>query len=178
MTRRAILEYPDPRLRTRAEPVTDFGAELQTLVDDLLETLRASRALGLAATQVDDHRRVLVVDVSGIGAEPQVFINPEIVDRSGLGMVEEGCLSVPGVHESVRRALSLTVRADDRAGHPYERRVEGMLAVCLQHEMDHLEGRLFVDRLPWYKRIGLKRRLARARRGRNETLPSDAPAPT
>lgn len=179
MTRRAVLEYPDPRLRIRAEPVTDFGTELQTLVDDLLETVRASRALGLAATQVDVHRRVLVVDVSGTGAAPQVFINPEIVDRSGLGIVEEGCLSVPGIHESVRRALAITVRAVDRAGRPYERRVEGMLAVCLQHEMDHLDGRLFVDRLPWYKRVGLARRMARARRVRTTTLESsDAPAPT
>jgi len=178
MARRSVLEYPDPQLRTRAEPVTDFGHELQVLVDDLLETLRATRALGLAATQVNVHRQVLVIDVSDDRDDPQVFINPQIIDRSGLGMVEEGCLSVPGIHESVRRALALTVRAVDRAGTPYERRVEGILAVCLQHEMDHLEGRLFVDHLPWYKRRGLRRRLARIRRDQGGAPHPDAAAHT
>ena len=133
MTRRSLLEYPDARLRIRAREVTDFGAGLQTLVDDLLETLQATRALGLAATHIDVHERLLVVDISGDGSDPQVFINPEIVARSGLGMVEEGCLSVPGVNGNVRRSLALTVRGVDRRGVAYERTVEGLLAVCLQH---------------------------------------------
>lgn len=166
MARLAVLEYPDPRLRTRAEPVTVFGAELGALIEDLLETLYASQAIGLAATQVNVHQRVIVIDVSGDASDPQVFINPTIMAHSGLGMVEEGCLSVPGVNDSVRRWLCTTVRTADRNGHVCERDLEGVLAVCLQHEIDHLNGMLFVDRLPWLRRLRARRVLARAGRER------------
>jgi peptide deformylase len=156
MTRRHILEYPDPRLRRQAQPVTDFGADLQRLVDDLFETLYATRSIGLAATQVDVHRQVIVIDVSSRGTDPQVFINPEIVSRRGMGMVEEGCLSLPGVNESVKRALKVRVRSFDRQGVPYEHDLEGILAVCLQHEKDHLAGVLFIDRLSYWRRLRLR----------------------
>ena len=166
MARLPVLEYPDPRLRTRAAPVTEFGAPLAVLIHDLLETMYASRAIGLAATQVDVHQRVLVMDVSGEASDPQVFINPTILSRRGQGMVEEGCLSVPGVNDSVRRALQVTVRAVDRAGVAYERDLEGVPAVCLQHELDHLDGLLFVDHLSWLRRLRARRMQARAGRER------------
>jgi peptide deformylase len=156
MTRLHILEYPDPRLRRQAQPVADFGPDLQKLVDDLFETMYATRSIGLAATQVDVHRRVIVIDVSGRGTDPQVFINPEILSRRGVGMVEEGCLSLPGVNESVKRALKLRVRTFDRQGVPNEHDLEGILAVCLQHEMDHLAGVLFIDRLSFWRRLRLR----------------------
>jgi peptide deformylase len=156
MTRLHILEYPAPRLRRHAQPVTDFGPDLQRLVDDLFETMYATRSIGLAATQVDVHRRVIVIDVSGRGTDPQVFINPEILSRRGAGMVEEGCLSLPGVNESVKRALKVRVRTVDRQGVPYEHDLEGILAVCLQHELDHLAGVLFIDRLSFWRRLRLR----------------------
>lgn len=156
MTRLHVLEYPDPRLRRRAQPVADFGPDLQMLVDDLFETMYATSSIGLAATQVDVHRRVIVVDVSGRGSDPQAFINPEILSRRGMGMVEEGCLSLPGVNESVKRALKVRVRTFDRQGVPYEHDLEGILAVCLQHEMDHLAGVLFIDRLSFWRRLRLR----------------------
>ena len=156
MTRLAILEHPDPRLRTKALPVTDFGPGLQRLVDDMFETMYATRSIGLAATQVDAQLRVIVMDVSGHGTDPQVFINPEILSRRGLGMVEEGCLSLPGVTESVQRALRLRVRSLDRTGASAERDIEDMLAVCLQHEMDHLVGLLFIDRLSFWRKLRLR----------------------
>jgi len=156
MTRLHILEYPDPRLRRPAQPVTDFGSDLQRLVDDLFETMYATRSIGLAATQVDVHRQVIVIDVSGRGTDPQVFINPEIVSRHDMAMVEEGCLSLPGVSESVKRAMKVRVRTFDRQGVPYEHDLEGILAVCLQHEKDHLAGVLFIDRLSFWRRLRLR----------------------
>jgi peptide deformylase len=162
MACREILEYPDPRLRTRARAVTSYGLELQALIDDLFETMYAKGAIGLAATQVNVHQCVVVLDVSGDASDPQAFINPQILARRGLGMVEEGCLSLPGLYDSVRRALSITIRAVDRTGATYERELEGLLAVCLQHEMDHLSGVLFVDRLPLLRRLRVRRGLARA----------------
>jgi peptide deformylase len=156
MTRLRILGYPDPRLRRKAEAVTDFGPELQRLVDDMFETMYATRSIGLAATQVDAHRQVIVMDVSGRGTDPQVFINPQILSRRGLGMVEEGCLSLPGVNESVKRAMKVRVRSLDRQGVPYEHDLEEMLAVCLQHEMDHLAGMLFIDRLSFWRKLRLR----------------------
>ena len=176
MARLSILEYPDPRLRTRASSVTDFGAELQQLIDDLFETLYASKAIGLAATQVDVHLAVIAIDVSGDASDPQVFINPRILSRGGLAVVEEGCLSVPGIYDNVRRALQLRVRAVDRAGLAYERDIEGVLAVCLQHEMDHLAGTLFVDHLSLWRRLRLGARMANARRLRNGEAGSGVPA--
>jgi peptide deformylase len=159
-----ILEYPDPRLRLRGEPVAHFDASLSRLVDDLCDTLRASKGIGLAAPQVGDRRRVLVIDLSGGAEPPEVYVNPEIHERAVPGLVEESCLSVPGVVGNVVRATQLTASARDRDGTPFERRLEGMRAVCLQHELDHLEGRLFVDRLSLFRRIGL--RLGAAARAR------------
>ncbi|MEY2919255.1 MAG: hypothetical protein RL261_560 [Pseudomonadota bacterium] len=156
MTRLTILEHPDPRLRTMAQPVTDFGPGLQRLVDDMLETMHATHSIGLAATQVDVHLQLIVMDLSARGTDPQVFINPEILARRGRGMVEEGCLSLPGVTESVERALWLRVRALDRQGVCGECDLEAMHAVCLQHEMDHLAGMLFIDRLSFWRKLRLR----------------------
>lgn len=162
--RRTVLEHPDPRLRTVARPVTVFDDALRALVDDLFETMHAGRAIGLAATQVDVHQRVVVLDVSGEASEPQVFVNPEILSESAIGMVEESCMSVPGVLDSVRRATCVRVRARDPHGQPFERRLDGLAAVCLLHEIDHLDGRLFVDRLSYLRRLRWRWRLGRERR--------------
>jgi peptide deformylase len=159
-----ILEYPDPRLRTVALPVTVFDATLAQLIDDMLETLYASKAIGLAATQVDVHRQVVVLDVSGDASAPQVFINPQVLSQDTPAMVEEGCLSVPGVLDSVRRSARMRVQAQQRDGAMFDCRLEGLAAVCLQHEMDHLVGRLFVDRLSYLKRLRLRWKLGRDRK--------------
>lgn len=151
-----ILEYPDPRLRLIAQPVTAFDSSLGQLVDDLLETLYASEAIGLCAQQANDLRQVIVMDLSGNASAPQVYINPELMSGLRLGMVEESCLSVPGVVASVARNTEIRVRAQDRDGVPFERELDGMDAVCLQHEMDHLVGKLFVDRLSWLRRQFLR----------------------
>jgi peptide deformylase len=156
MAHLTILEFPDPRLRTRAAPVIEVDAAVRTLIDDLLETMYAEKGIGLAATQVDVHRRVLVADVSEGRDAPLALVNPEIVARDRAGMSEESCLSVPGVIDVVPRDLKLTVRALGRDGQPLELEVEGILAACVQHELDHLDGRLFVDRLSWIKRVGLR----------------------
>jgi peptide deformylase len=166
MARLTILEYPDPRLRTRAQPVKQVDAELERLIDDMFETMYAAPGIGLAATQVNVHRRLIVIDVSKDGTDPQVFINPEILVREGVGTVEEGCLSVPGIFDDIERAAKVRVRALDRTGVAVERELEGMLAVCLQHEMDHLEGRLFVDYLSDLKRERIRRKLDKDRRER------------
>ena len=159
-----ILEFPDPRLRTIAQPVTEFDAGFSQLVDDLVETLHATRAIGLAATQVDVHRRVVVMDLSGNASAPQVFVNPQLLSQDTVGMVEESCLSVPGVVDSVRRATRLRVRAQDREGVVAEHRLEGVPAVCLLHEIDHLDGRLFVDHLSYLRRLRLRWKLGRDRK--------------
>ncbi len=154
MTRLVILEYPDRRLRIRAQPVRDFDAALSVLIDDLFDTLYASGGLALAATQVDIHRQVLVADLSGNGSAPQVFVNPRILHRgAAVGIVEESCLSVPGISGNVKRAVEVRVSAMNRSGQVEERDLEGILAVCVQHEMDHLQGRLFVDRRPFLERL-------------------------
>jgi peptide deformylase len=166
MARLTILEYPDPRLRTRAEPVTVFDPALQQLIEDMFEIMYAAPGIGLAATQVNVHRRLIVIDVSKDANQPQVFINPEILAREGLGKVEEGCLSVPGIFDDIERAVKIRIRAQDAGGAAYERDLEGMLAVCLQHEMDHLDGRLFVDYLSDLKRERIRRKLDKERRER------------
>jgi peptide deformylase len=153
MTRLTILEYPDARLRIKARPVQTFDAELSRVIDDLFDTLYSSGGLALAATQVDIHRQILVADLSGSASAPQVFVNPRILRRGAVGLVEESCLSVPGMSGNVKRAVELRVRSANRTGDIEERDLEGMLAVCVQHEMDHLEGRLFVDRLPFMERL-------------------------
>jgi len=159
-----ILEYPDPRLRKTAAPVPAVTSEIRKLVTDLTETLYAAPGVGLAATQVDVHKRVIVVDVSPTRDELHVFINPEIVATEGEADSEEGCLSVPGYYDSVRRAAKVTVRALDARGESFELQAEGMLAVCVQHEMDHLVGRIFVDYLSPLKRARLRTKFKKKQR--------------
>lgn len=161
MARLAILEYPDPRLRMRAEPVAVVDAEIRRLVDDLLETMYAAPGIGLAATQVNVHKRVLVIDIAAEGKQPYCFINPEIVSAEGTTQAEEGCLSVPEYYDYVDRAARIKVRALDRSGMPFELEAEGLLAVCIQHEIDHLDGKLFVDYLSELKRERLKKKASK-----------------
>src|SRR6202790_4008441 len=142
-----ILEYPDSRLRKVASPVAAVTADIRKLVADLAETMYSAPGVGLAATQVNVHKRVLVIDVSEARNELRVFINPEIVAAEGEAECEEGCLSVPGYYDKVRRAARITVRAQDESGRPFELAADGMLAVCIQHEVDHLVGKVFVDQL-------------------------------
>ena len=156
-----ILEHPDPRLRQRSAPVDVFDAEVRQLADDLLETLYATSGIGLSAPQAGVHRRVAVMDLSGSASDPQVFVNPEIRSRAAFGIVEESCLSVPGVTGNVWRATKVKVRAQDCTGHAIERDLEGMEAVCLQHEVDHLDGKLFIDRLWFFRRLMLRLNIAR-----------------
>ena len=150
-----ILEYPDPRLKKVAAPVTAFTPDLVKLVRDMAETMYAAPGVGLAATQVDVHKRVIVIDVSEAKDDLLVLVNPEIVAAEGEAECEEGCLSVPGYYDKVTRAARITVRARDERGEPIERTAEGLLAVCIQHEMDHLVGRMFVDYLSPLKRARL-----------------------
>jgi peptide deformylase len=157
-----VLEYPHPRLRCRSELVRHFDADLGRLIDDLVETLRAKGGIGLAAPQTGDLRQVLVIDLSGGALAPEVYINPEMLATAQPGLVEESCLSVPGVVGNLIRATQVRVRAQDRAGKWFERDLAGMGAVCLQHEMDHLVGTLFIDHLSLFRRLRL--RLATRRR--------------
>jgi len=151
-----ILEYPDPRLKKVATPVTAFTPDLVRLVRDMAETMYAAPGVGLAATQVDVHKRVIVIDVSHAKDDLVVLVNPEIIASSGEIECEEGCLSVPGYYDRVYRAAQVTVRARNEHGEPFERTADEMLAVCVQHEMDHLVGRMFVDYLSPLKRARLK----------------------
>ena len=176
MALRTILEFPDPRLRTRAEPVTRFDAALGTLIDDMLETMYAAPGIGLAATQLDVHQRVIVIDISKEHNEPLVLINPEILEREGEALTEEGCLSVPGIFDEVQRAARVRVRAQDRNGETFERHFDEVLAVCIQHEMDHLEGKLFVDYLSELKRERLKKKaVKKAKRSATDGTSSREP---
>ncbi len=161
-----ILEFPDPRLRTRAEPVRNFDRALRQLIADMVETMYAAAGIGLAATQVNVHRQLIVMDVSSEKDQPRVYINPEILTRDGEEVSEEGCLSVPNVFEEVQRAARVRVRARDADGKAFERELEGLEAVCLQHEMDHLAGKLFVDYLTSLKRERIRRKLEKERRER------------
>jgi peptide deformylase len=170
MAKLTILEYPDPRLRTKATPVERVDDELRRLIDDMLETMYAAPGIGLAATQVDFHQRLVVVDVSEDKSRPLVLINPEIIERSGSLEVEEGCLSVPGVFDTpTARSEKIRVRALDRAGRPFELDADGLLAICIQHELDHLEGKLFVDYLSELKRNRIRKKLEKEKRGRPAT---------
>jgi peptide deformylase len=166
MALRTILEFPDPRLRIRAQPVTRFEAALGTLVEDLLETMYAAPGIGLAATQVDVHQRVIVLDTSDEHNQPLVLINPQILAREGEASTEEGCLSVPGIFDEVKRAAKIRVRAHDRNGEQFERDYDDILAVCIQHEMDHLDGKLFVDYLSDLKRERIRKKLEKERKER------------
>ena len=164
MAKLKILEFPDPRLRTKAAPVEVVDDNLRALIDDMFETMYAAPGIGLAATQVDVHRRLLVADVSADRSDPHVLINPEILEKDGVIATDEGCLSVPGYYEEVERAEHIRVRFLDRQGEPQEMEAEGLLAVCIQHEMDHLLGKLFVDYLSEAKRQRIRKKLLKERR--------------
>jgi peptide deformylase len=166
MARLQILEYPDPRLRTKAKPVEVFDAALAKQVEDMFETMYAAPGIGLAATQVDFHKRLIVMDVSEGKSNRQVFCNPEILTREGEGITEEGCLSVPGIFDEVKRAATIRARAQDVKGKFFEIDLDGLAAVCLQHEMDHLEGKLFVDYLSDLKRERIRKKLDKDRKER------------
>ena len=159
-----ILEFPDPRLRTRAEPVRVFDADLKQFVADMFETMYDANGVGLAATQVNVHQQVLVADMSEERNEPVVLINAQIVEKDGAQVYQEGCLSFPGIYADVTRALKVKVKAQDVDGNIVEREFEGPLAVCVQHEMDHLAGKVFVDYLSPLKRSLLLKRLEKQRK--------------
>jgi len=162
-----ILEFPDARLRTIAKPVEAFDADLSKLIDDMFETMYDAPGIGLAATQVNVHKQVIVMDVSENKDQPLVFINPEIqVKDSEEFSYEEGCLSVPGFYEEVTRPEHITVKALDRNGEPFTMEPEGLLAVCIQHEMDHLNGKLFVDYLSNMKRSRIRKKLEKQQKAR------------
>jgi peptide deformylase len=159
-----ILEFPDPRLRTRAEPVRTFDAQLKQFVADLFETMYTANGVGLAATQVNVHQRVLVADMSDDRKQPLALINAQILEKDGSQVYQEGCLSFPGLYADVTRALSVKVKAQDVDGNEIIVEAEGPLAVCIQHEMDHLEGKVFVDYLSSLKRALLLKRLDKQRK--------------
>jgi len=177
MTKLVILEYPDPRLRKKAAPVGEVDDALRQFIDNLLETMYSANGVGLAATQVDVHKRVIVLDVSENRDQPLVLINPEILSKEGEGAGEEGCLSLPGIYDKLNRATRIRVRALGRDGQPFEMNAEGLLGVCIQHEMDHLEGKLFVDYLSELKRTLIRRRLEKERKQRSTGSDSRAHAP-
>jgi len=168
MSRLPILEYPDPRLRTKAQPVTVFDAALQTLIDAMFETMYVAPGIGLAASQVNVHKQLLVLDVSEDKDQPMVLINPKIVTGEGSQTYQEGCLSVPGIFADVERADRITVESLDRHGKPQNFAADGLLAVCIQHEMDHLIGKLFVDYLSPLKRELVRKKLEKQRRSAAE----------
>ncbi len=159
-----ILEYPDPRLKKIATPVTAFDSAIKRLVDDMAETMYAAPGIGLAATQVDVHKRVIVIDVSQDKSDLKVIINPEIVAASGQAVGEEGCLSVPEIYDRVPRAERVTLQAQDASGTPYTLEADGLLAVCIQHEMDHLQGKVFVEYLSSLKQMRVKSKLKKRAR--------------
>jgi peptide deformylase len=164
MTTLDILHFPDPRLRNLARSVDQVDDGIRRLVDDMFATMYAAPGIGLAATQVNVDKRVVVIDISEEKDQPLCLINPEILEREGVEEMEEGCLSVPGVYELVQRANEVRVRALDRDGQPFEIAAEGLLAVCIQHEIDHLDGKLFVDYLSQLKRTRIRRKLEKEQR--------------
>jgi len=164
MSRLEILEFPDARLRTVAKPVEAFDPELGQLIDDMIETMYSAVGIGLAATQVNIHRQLLVLDVSETQDQPREYINPRILHSEGSETCEEGCLSVPGVYAEVERSEKIRISAQDRDGKTFEEDLEGMHAVCLQHEMDHLKGKLFVDYLSPLKQRMVRKKLEKQRR--------------
>ncbi len=159
-----VLHFPDERLRTIAKPVAEINDDIRQLVADMLETMYAENGIGLAATQVNVHKRVVVIDLSEERNQPQVFINPEIIERSGDTSYEEGCLSVPQNYASVARAADIVVKAQDVDGQWFEKKADGLLAICLQHELDHLVGKLFIDYLSPLKRDRIKKKLEKQAR--------------
>ena len=159
-----VLSFPDERLRTVAKPVEEVNDEIKQLVSDMFETMKDENGIGLAATQVNRHVQVVVMDVSEDQNEPRVFINPEIIRKDGSTISEEGCLSVPGNYAKVERAESITVKALDQNGESFELDAEGLLAICIQHELDHLNGKLFVDYLSPLKRNRIRKQLEKKQR--------------
>ena len=164
MAKLTILEFPDPRLRTKAVPISQFDQRLQTLIDDMFETMYEAPGIGLAATQVNVHEQLLILDVSEGKDQPMVFINPEIVVRDGEQVYQEGCLSVPGIYADVTRANQIRVKALNRKGETFEIEADGLLAICIQHEMDHLAGKVFVDYLSPLKRDMVRKKLEKNRK--------------
>jgi peptide deformylase len=164
MAKLKILEFPDPRLRTKATPIEAVDDDLRALIADMFETMYAAPGIGLAATQVDVHKRLLVADISPDQSEPHAFINPEILEKDGVIVSDEGCLSVPGYYEEVERAEHIRLRYLDRNGEAQTMEAEGLLAVCIQHEIDHLDGKLFVDYLSEAKRQRIRKKLMKERR--------------
>jgi peptide deformylase len=177
MTKLVILEYPDPRLRKKAATVAVVDDAVRQLADNMLETMYAAHGVGLAATQVDVHQRLIVLDVSEERNRPLILINPQLLKQEGFAPAEEGCLSLPGIYDKLSRATHIRVRALGRDGEPFEVDAEGLLAVCIQHEMDHLEGKLFVDYLSELKRQLIRRRLTKERRQRSPSSELRASAP-
>ena len=159
-----ILKFPDERLRTKARPVEAVTDEIRQLVDDMFETMYAAPGIGLAATQVNFHQRVVVIDISKEQDQPLCLINPEIVAKDGVEQHEEGCLSVPGIYETVERADRIKVEALDRNGEKFIMEADELLAICIQHELDHLEGKLFVDYLSPLKRNRIKKKLEKQKK--------------
>ncbi|HAU8272051.1 TPA: peptide deformylase [Vibrio vulnificus] len=159
-----VLTFPDDRLRTVAKPVEKVTPEIQKIVDDMIETMYDEEGIGLAATQVDIHQRIVVIDISESRNEPMVLINPEILEKRGEDGIEEGCLSVPGARALVPRAAEVTVKALDRDGHAFTLEADDLLAICIQHELDHLQGKLFVDYLSPLKRKRIQDKLAKIKR--------------
>jgi len=164
MTTLNILHFPDPRLRDVAQPVEEVDDTIRQLVDDMFETMYAAPGIGLAATQVNVGRRIIVIDISEEKDQPLCLINPQILQLDGVEEMEEGCLSVPGVFERVQRAEQVTVSALDREGQSFELHADGLLAVCIQHEIDHLDGKLFVDYLSQLKRSRIRKKLEKEQR--------------
>ncbi|HDP88763.1 MAG TPA: peptide deformylase [Thioalkalivibrio sp.] len=162
-----ILHFPDPRLRKHAEPVAEVDDGIRRIVDDMFETMYAAPGIGLAATQVNIQKQIIVIDISKDKSEPLALINPEIISLDGVEEMEEGCLSVPGYYETVQRAERIRVRALDRDGQAFELETDDLLAVCIQHEMDHLAGKLFVDYLSPLKRQRIQKKLEKAARQGN-----------
>ena len=154
-----ILTYPDPRLHTVAKPVAEVNDRIRRLIDDMAETMYAAPGIGLAATQVDVHERVIVIDMSEERNNLLVLVNPEIVTAEGHEIAEEGCLSVPGIYDKVERAARITVKALGRDGKPFTLTAEDLLAVCVQHEMDHLQGKVFVEYLSQLKQTRIKTKM-------------------
>ena len=164
MTVRAILHYPDPRLRLKANPVPEVNDDVRRLAADMAETMYQAPGIGLAAIQINELWRIVVIDISETRNQLQVFINPEILYREGEQEREEGCLSVPGIYEPVIRANRIRLRALDRDGKPFELEAEGMLATCIQHEIDHLDGKVFVDYLSRLKQTRIRKKLEKQQR--------------
>ncbi|MBU0592716.1 MAG: peptide deformylase [Pseudomonadota bacterium] len=160
----SILHYPDQRLHTIASPVKEVNAEIRRLIDDMAQTMYAAPGIGLAATQVNVHKQVIVVDISESHDKLMALINPRIIDREGIEEREEGCLSVPGIYEKVTRAERIAVEALDRSGKPFTLNAEGLLAVCIQHEIDHLQGKVFVEYLSRLKQTRIKIKLQKQQR--------------